>query len=55
MMGYAETQRRVRIAQILLIFIFVGGTFYVADAVVGGGLFSSPYRVSVELEGEVGS
>lgn len=54
MMGYAETQRRVRIAQILLIFIFVGGTFYVADAVVGGGLFSSPYRVSVELEGAGG-
>ncbi|MDT0202022.1 MlaD family protein [Nocardioides sp. AE5] len=53
-MGYAEMRRRVRIAQVLLIAIVVAGTFYVTDLVVGGGIFSSPYRVTVQLEGAGG-
>jgi phospholipid/cholesterol/gamma-HCH transport system substrate-binding protein len=53
-MGYAEVRRRVRVAQVLLLAIVVSGTFYVTDIVVGGGLFSSPYRVTVELEGAGG-
>lgn len=48
-MGSAKHRSRVRLAQVLLLAILVGGTVYVADAVVGGGLFSSPYRVTVHL------
>lgn len=41
--------RRVRVAQLLLLAIVVGGTIHVTDAVVGGGLFADPTRVTVEL------
>src|SRR3546814_13681541 len=54
-MGYAEVRRRVRVAQVLLLAIVVSGTFYVTDIVVGGGLFSSPYWVTVQLAGAVGT
>lgn len=53
-MSHAAVRRRVRVAQVLLLAIMVAGTVYVADAVVGGGLFSSPYRVTVEMSGAGG-
>lgn len=42
-------RRRGRLAQALILVVFVGGIFYVADTVVGGSLFRNPYVVSVEL------
>jgi phospholipid/cholesterol/gamma-HCH transport system substrate-binding protein len=41
--------RHVRLAQALILAIFVGGLVYVADTVVGGSLFRDPYRLTVEL------
>ncbi len=49
-MSSTAVTRRVRLAQVLLLAILVGGTVYVADAVVGGGLFSSPYHLKVQLD-----
>ncbi|CAM3307819.1 MlaD family protein [Nocardioides dubius] len=49
MSQFERVRRRVRIAQILLLAIVVAGTAYVGDAVVGGGLFSSPTTVTVHL------
>ncbi len=48
-MSSAVSRSRVRLAQVLLLVILVSGTVYVADSVVGGGLFSSPYKVKVQL------
>lgn len=42
-------QRRIHVAQSLILMILVGGVVYVADTVVGGSLFHHPYVVSVEL------
>jgi phospholipid/cholesterol/gamma-HCH transport system substrate-binding protein len=42
-------RQRARVAQALLLVILVGGTVYVADIVVGGGLFRDPYEVRVHL------
>ncbi len=41
--------RRSRIAQMLILFILLAGTVYVADTVVGGPLFHRGYRLTVEL------
>lgn len=49
-MSSAVARSRVRLAQVLLLVILVSGTVYVADAVVGGGLFSSPYHLKVQLD-----
>lgn len=49
MSQFERIRRRVRIAQVLLLAIVVAGTVYVGDAVVGGGLFSSPTTVTVQL------
>lgn len=42
-------QRRARLAQVLIIAVFVGGVVYVTDTVVGGSLFHDPYRLTVQL------
>ncbi|WP_110206398.1 MCE family protein [Nocardioides daejeonensis] len=47
--GHAATRRRVRIAQILLLAVVVSGTVWVADTVVGGGLFARTWTIKVEL------
>lgn len=48
-MNHHALQRRVHVAQLLLVAILVGGTVYVADTVVGGSLFRDPYVVTVNL------
>lgn len=49
-MSSAVARSRVRLAQVLLLLIVVGGTVHVADTVVGGGLFTSPYHLTVRLD-----
>ena len=48
-MNHQALRRRVRVAQVLLIAIVVAGSVYVADTVVGGGMFRDPYRVTMNL------
>lgn len=52
--GAGTWRRRVRVAQALILVIFVGGVVYVADTVVGGSLFHDPVRLTVQLPGAAG-
>ncbi|MFC7496781.1 MULTISPECIES: MlaD family protein [unclassified Nocardioides] len=53
-MDFARTRRRVRLAEVLLLVIVVGGTAYVADTIVGGHAFSDTWRVTVDLRQAAG-
>lgn len=44
-----DLKRRSHIAQVLMLAIFIGGVLYVADTIVGGSLFRSPYHLTVHL------
>ncbi|MDP9822352.1 MlaD family protein [Nocardioides massiliensis] len=52
--GARRWQRRIVLAQVLLLLILVGGVVYVTDSVVGGSLFRDPMRVTVHLQGASG-
>ena len=40
---------RIRLAEVLLVAIVVGGIVYLADSVVGGTLFTNPTNLTVHL------
>ncbi|HWJ82323.1 MAG TPA: MlaD family protein [Nocardioides sp.] len=52
--GARAWHRRVRIAQALILVIFVAGMVYIADTVVGGSLFHRPTSMTVELPDAAG-
>jgi phospholipid/cholesterol/gamma-HCH transport system substrate-binding protein len=47
-------KRRAHLAQALVIAILVAGTVYIADTIVGGGLFHRGYELEVELSEAAG-
>ncbi|WP_121258873.1 MlaD family protein [Nocardioides ferulae] len=53
-MNHRTLARRAKLAQALLLAILAAGTVYVADSVVGGQLFTDPYRVTVHFDEAAG-
>lgn len=47
--GARLIRRRIHTAQVLILFILIGGVVYVTDTVVGGSLFRNPYHLQIEL------